>query len=105
MKCSICHLPSRGFEYRPKENWKKHGKACSMKHLKMLSEIKGMKHSVEDEQNAAMAGMNAGWDYCQYINKTDFAKFTRTEARVFAVTFRNAYTEHLAVIAENMIPF
>lgn len=104
--CAVCHREARGFGYNPsiaRENGKA-GKACSIEHLNILKENKGMIDPTQNEIDATMDGGRSGGQYLESIGKTDLVTLTEEEWKTFLLCVTKGYTEYLATMNDD-IPF
>jgi len=109
MKCSICPREARSFGYDPilaKESGRS-GRACSMKHLNILKELKGMVDPTTNEIEAALHGGDMGGEYLDWLGKTNLAALSAEEWQQFLLCVVGGYAEKIASnnTPEDNIPF
>jgi len=98
MKCSICPREARGFGYSPPLAWStgRSGKACSMKHLKILKELDGMIDPTKNEMEAIVHGGYMGGEYLDELGKTNLAALSKDEWERFLLCVVGGYIEKIA---------
>ncbi len=110
MMCAICPREARGFGYNPELAGEsgRPGKACSMEHLNILKELKGMVDPTGNEIEAALYGGQMGGEYLDEMGKTNLAALSAAEWQQFLLCVVGGYVTQLAKtrpLTEDEIPF
>lgn len=106
MKCSVCPREAKGFGYNPRLAGKdgRPGKACSMKHLKILKEKNGMMNdATPNETEAVMFGGEMGGEYLDSLGRTNLAALSGDEWKQFLFCVVGGYVSKISEY--NSIPF
>lgn len=105
MICAICHREAKGFGYSPRLAGYvgKPSHACSMEHLNIIQEKKGMIDPTPNEETAALFGGSQGGEYLESIGKTNLAALSAEEWKTFLLCVVGGYSTKM--MEYNSMPF